>query len=93
MCPFFGPFWRRDLSVGDDAVHLIGQLFLELQWLPRLSSGQQFRRRVLHFVDGHVTSLCYLTLGEVHKLGVLGIQAEPLRQKDLTSRARASESH
>lgn len=76
------------VSVGNHAVHLVGQLFLEAGEGPRGPARYEVRGGVLYLVHAHVTGLGNLPLGEADKLGVPGEDSETLRDQDLKPERR-----
>lgn len=72
------------ISVRNHAVHFVGQFLLKARnWLTG-SSSYEVGGRALHVVQTHVTGFGDLPLGKAHKLGVPGVDAETLRDQDLT---------
>lgn len=74
------------ISVGNHAVHFVGQLVLEAGNGLSGPACYEVRGGALHLVQAHVTGLGDLALGEANKLGVPGEDAETLRDQDLKSK-------
>lgn len=48
-------------------------------WLPGCTSTNQVGRSSLHLIQGHVACISNLSLSEVYKFGVFGVEAQAFR--------------